>query len=444
MKNQIDMIHGPLLGKILKVALPLAITSILQQLFNSADVAVVGRYVGSEALAAVGSNGAIINIIVNLFIGLSVGGNVIVATLIGQKKESELKIAIHTIMTVAIISGICLTIIGIIFSRLILIWISTPDDVLPLATNYLRIYFCGMVFATFYNFGSAVLRSKGDTKRPLFALIISGIVNVALNFILVVFFGMGVEGVAIATIVAMGTSAFMIFRFLSTEDEPLRFSFKNLCIRKKYLLWMIKIGMPSGIQGMVFSFSNVCIQSAINTFGSQAMAGSAAAVNYEYYTFFVTSAFSQTAVTFMSQNYGAQEFARCKKVAFLCLSCAFAITMCEALSFSIFRNFFMSIYTDDPQAIDFAVRRTMTVEFYEYMPSIYEVQAGCMRALGFSMIPSIIALVCSCLLRLVWIWGVFPQNQTWEFLLQIYPISWIITIIAMGTAFFIILKRKLK
>jgi len=444
MKNQMDMIHGSLLGKILMVALPLAATSILQQLFNSADFAVVGRYVGSEALAAVGSNGPIINIIINIFVGLSVGGNVVVATLIGQRKENELKDAIHTIMTVAIISGFFLIFFGIFLSRQILIWIDTPSDVLPLATSYLRILFCGMPFSTFYNFGSAVLRSKGDTKRPLFALIISGFVNVLLNLLLVIVFKMGVNGVAIATVVAMGVSASLVFYYMTHEEGEFRFSLKNLCIRKKYLLWMIKIGLPSGLQGMVFSFSNICVQSAINTFGSSAMAGSAAALNYEYYTFFVISAFSQTAVTFTSQNYGAHEFARCKKVALLCTLCSLAITTVEALSFSFFREFFMSVYTNDPVALDFAVRRTMCVEFYEYMPGLYEIPAGCMRALGVSILPTIIILVGSCFLRLSWIWGIFPKNHSWEFLLYIYPITWIITIVCMGIAFYIVMKKKLK
>ncbi|MBR4630995.1 MAG: MATE family efflux transporter [Treponema sp.] len=444
MAKQMDMIHGPLLPKILMVALPLAVTSILQQLFNSADVAVVGRFVGSSALAAVGSNGPIINIIINLFVGLSVGGNVVVATLLGQRKTSELKDAVHTVLTVALISGVVLVFFGIFFTRLILIWISTPEDVLPLATVYLRIFFLGMPFSMFYNFGSAVLRSKGDTKRPLVALVISGFVNVALNLFLVVVVKLGVADVAIATVVAQGISAGIVMVVLLREDGPLKFSFKNLCVRKKYLLWMMRIGIPSGVQGMVFSFSNICIQSSINTFGSSAMAGSAAALNYEYFTFFVTTAFSQTAVTFMSQNYGAHDFARCRRVALLCVLCSFAVTFAEAMTFSFFRHFFMSVYTDDPIALDFAERRTMCVEFFEYMPGIYEIPAGCMRALGVSVIPTVIIIVGSCLLRLCWIWGVVPTHHTWETLLYIYPITWVITIVLMGIAFAVFVRRRLR
>lgn len=444
MKDRMDMVSGPLLGKILAVALPLAATSILQQLFNSADFAVVGRYVGSEALAAVGSNGPIINIIINLFVGMSVGGNVVVATLIGQGKEDELSDAVHTIMAVAVAGGVALIFAGIFLSRLILSWISTPDDVMPLATEYLRIFFCGMPFSTFYNFGSAILRSKGDTKRPLAALIVSGIVNVALNMLLVVVFKMGVAGVALATVAAQAVSATMVCFFMMGEKGAMKFSFRRLSFRKKHLLWMMRVGLPSGVQGMVFSFSNICIQSAINTFGSQAMAGSAAALNYEYYTFFVTSAFSQTAVTFTSQNYGAREFGRCRRVAFLCLVCGTFLTAVEAVAFSAFREFFMSVYTDDPVALDYAVRRTMCVEFFEYMPGIYEIPAGCMRALGVSMLPSVIVLIGSCFLRLLWIRFVFPSNRSWELLLSIYPLTWVITIAAMGIAFFVVMRRRLR
>ena len=439
-----DMVHGPLLGKILLVALPLAATSVLQQLFNSADLAVVGRYVGSEALAAVGSNGPVVNIILNLFIGLSVGANVVVSTLLGQRKEGELSGAVHTVMAVSIASGVALVFIGIFASSLILELISTPPEVLPLATRYLRIFFCGMPFTTFYNFGSAVLRSRGDTRRPLLALVLSGGVNVALNLFLVLRAGLGVEGVAIATVVSQGVSAFLVFRFLSSEDGGLKFSFRNLRFRKRYVLWMMRVGIPSGVQGMVFSFSNLCIQSAINSFGPEAMAGSAAALNYEYFTFFVTTAFSQTAVTFTSQNYGAHEFGRCLRVAWLCLAASTLITLAESMAFSLGRGFFMPLYTSDPVAVDFAERRTMCVEFFEYMPGIYEIPAGCMRALGYSLLPSLIVLVGSCLLRLVWVWGFFPSCSTWEFLLYIYPITWVVTILAMGIAFFLVMRRVLK
>ncbi len=444
MAREMDMVHGPLLSKILMVALPLAMTSILQQLFNSADVAVVGRYVGPEALAAVGSNGPIINIIINLFVGLSVGGNVVVATLLGQRKTGELEDAVHTVLTVAVASGFALVFFGFFLTRPILVWISTPEDVLPLASLYLRIFFLGMPFSMFYNFGSAVLRSKGDTKRPLLALVVSGVVNVALNLLLVVVFDMGVAGVAVATVAAQGVSASLVLFFLLGEDGALRFSFRKLRIRRKYLLWMMRIGIPSGVQGMVFSFSNICIQSSINTFGSSAMAGSAAALNYEYFTFFVTSAFSQTAVTFVSQNYGAHEFARCRRVALLCVLGSFAITFSEAMVFSLFRHFFMSVYTNDPVALDFAERRTMCVEFFEYMPGLYEVPAGCMRALGVSIVPTVIILVGSCFLRLVWIWFVVPSNHSWETLLYIYPITWVITIVLMGIAFAVFMRKRLR
>lgn len=443
MKTQIDMTRGPLLGKILLFALPLAASSVLQQLFNSVDVAVVGRFVGDDALAAVGNNGPVINIIVNLFVGLGMGANVVVASLIGQGKTEEIGGAVHTVVAVSLVSGAVLLALGVVLAPAVLAAISTPADVLPLASRYLRIYFCGMPFAMFYNFGSAVLRARGDSLRPLLCLVVSGVANAALNLVLVIAFGMGVEGVAVATVASNAVSAAMVLRFLRTEPLPFRLDFRRLAVRRRHLVWMARVGIPAGLQGMVFSFSNLSIQSAINSFGREAMAGSAAALNYEYFTYFVVAAFSQTAVTFTSQNYGAGELSRCRRVFWLCLSCSLAATAAECAVFTVFRGFFMSVFTESPAALDYAVRRTLRVEAFESMPALYEVPAGCLRALGRSMLPSVLVLLGSCALRLGWLAAVFPLSRSWETLMSVYPVSWLVTGTAVLAAYALVSRKVL-
>ena len=324
--HQINMLEGPLGKKILLFTLPLAGSSILQQLFNSTDVAVVGRFSSSQALAAVGSNAPLINMLVLLFTGLSVGANVLIARYIGQNDRKKVSEAVHTVITLSLICGFLLLILGQIIAAPLLRLMNTPDDVIDLAATYLRIYFMGMPFVMLYNFGSAILRSVGDTSRPLYCLVISGIVNVLLNLFFVIVCDMSVAGVGIATVIADGISAGLVMMFLiRNEDESIRVNPKKLSFKKEHLIMILKIGAPAGIQGMVFSISNVFIQTAINGFGSQAVAGSSAELNFEYITYYIVCAFSQTAVTFTSQNYGALQFDRCKKVFRLCMlfSCIF-------------------------------------------------------------------------------------------------------------------------
>ena len=312
--NQMDMLNGSIFDKILLFALPLAISSILQQLFNSVDVAVVGRFASSEALAAVGSNSSVISLLINLFVGISVGANVVIANYIGQGKTEKIQDAVHTVMIVSLISGVFLLVLGLMIARPILEIMGTPENVIDLAVLYLHIYFLGMPFLMIYNFGAAVLRSKGDTKRPLYCLIISGVINACLNLLFVIVFKLSVAGVAIATVIADGVSAVLIIYFLMNEEETIRLRLNKLKIKKSELIKVIKIGVPAGLQGVVFSVSNVCIQTAINSFGSDAVAGSATELNFEYFTYFTISAFVQAAVTFTSQNYGARNFKRCKKI----------------------------------------------------------------------------------------------------------------------------------
>ena len=301
--NSMDMIHGSLWNKILLFALPLAASSILQQLFNSVDTAVVGRFASSQALAAVGSNSSLISLMINLFLGVSLGSNVVIAHYIGQGSEKNIKAAVHTAMLVAVLCGFFVLLFGQVIARPVLLLMGTPEDVIDLAVLYLRIYLLGMPCIMLYDFGASILRSTGDSKRPLYALIAAGIINTILNLILVIGFGMGVSGVAIATVISNMVSSGIVLHILLHEQEPIRVELGQLSIVPKELKKILVIGIPAGLQGMMFSIANVCIQSAINSFGSNAIAGSAAALNFEFFAYFIVNAFAQTTVTFTSQNY---------------------------------------------------------------------------------------------------------------------------------------------
>lgn len=440
-EKQIDMLNGSLMDKIILFALPLAATSILQQLFNSADVAVVGRFVGSDALAAVGANGAVINLLVNLFVGLSVGANVVIATFIGKGKERSIRKAVHTSIIVALISGVCLALIGLIFARIILTAMSTPENILDLAVRYLRIYFSGMPFIMLYNFTSSIFRSKGDTKRPLIALAISGVINIVLNLFFVVVLGMNVEGVAIATAVSNAISSSILLYWLVKEEGAFHLEIKQLKIDFHIVKKMAKIGVPAGVQGMVFSFSNVIIQSALNQLGSIAVAGSAAALNYEYFAFFILSSFSQAAVTFISQNYGARKNDRCRKVVRTCWMLAAASTFIVCAIFIIFSRPLVGIFTPDSAVADLAVLRLKYVLSFYLVNMTIEVLSGCMRGLGYSFVPASVCVVGICGIRILWMFTVFRKIATFEGLMMVYPISWIITMVAIVVSYFVVRKK---
>lgn len=444
-KNQIDMLNGKIWNKILIFALPIAVSNILQQLFNSADAAVVGRFAGSEALAAVGSNGPVINIIIALFVGVSLGANVVIANFLGAGKKGEIQSAVHTTITFAILAGFALSFLGFFIARPILKLISTPDNVIELATLYLRIYFAGMPFFMLYNFGSSILRSKGDTKRPLFALMTSGIVNVLLNLVLVIFFRLGVAGVAIATVIAQAVSATLVISFLVSETDNLKLNLKKLGLNIVHLQKMIKIGVPSGLQSILFAISNLTVQSAINGFGSSAMAGSASELNYELYCYFVILSFNMATVSFTSQNLGAKQYDRCRKINLYCVLFGVLITGFLDAMFVLYRNFFIGIYTSDPKAIEYGVLRMLVVVSFQWLVATYEISASSIRAMGHSMAPAILTIFGICILRVCWVKAVFPNSGTlpflkdfsqWTSLLVIYPISWIIT----GTSMLLLYK----
>ncbi len=440
--KQMDMLNGSLIDKILIFSLPLAASSILQQLFNSVDVAVVGRFASSEALAAVGSTSSVINLLINLFVGVSVGTNVAIANYIGQNNRKKIRDTVHTSLSVAILSGIFLLFLGIVIAKPILELIDTPDNVLDLAVLYLRIYFVGVPFIMIYNFGAAILRSKGDTKRPLYCLIISGIINACLNLLLVVVFHLSVSGVAIATVISNIVSAGMILYFLIHEQAPIHLYIKKLYIKKEELIQIFHIGIPAGLQGMVFSVANVCIQSAINSFGSDAVAGSAVALNYESFAYFIISAFSQATVTFISQNYGAGQFERCKKVFNLSIMLGALVCGLMSIAFVVWRGFFIRIYTTTPEVIEYASVRITHILTFEFLTSTYEIGGAALRAIGYSMTPALFTVLGSCVFRLIWVYTVFRKFNSFEMLMDVYPISWIITGTAVLIAYFY-LSRKL-
>lgn len=441
-KNTIDMTHGTLWNKILIFALPLAASSILQQLFNSVDTAVVGRFASSRALAAVGSNSSLIALMINLFIGISLGSNVIISRYIGQKAHDHVQAAIHTAIVVALFSGLFVLVLGQFIAKPVLELMGTPEDVIDLAVLYLRIYFIGMPFIMLYDFCSSILRSIGDSRRPLYALIAAGIINTGLNLVLVICFDLGVSGVAIATVVSNMVSSGILFFILLHEQEPIRVEFSRLSIDWGELKKILIIGVPAGLQGMVFSLANVCIQSMINSFGSNAVAGSAAALNFEFFAYFIVNAFAQTTVTFTSQNYGAGDLVRCKKVFRLCM--VFSLVFCGLLSgfFVLGRGFFLRLYSTDPAVLTFATTRLLIATTLELLTSTYEISGGAMRGFGHSLTPALITVFGSCVLRLIWINTACRAVHEFWMVMIIYPISWVLTGAVMITAY-LLLRRKL-
>ena len=442
-QHQIDMLHGSLLDKILLFSLPLAASMMLQQLFNSADVAVVGRFDSPQAMAAVGSNGAAINLMVNLFVGLSIGANVIVAKYIGKNETQKIHDAIHTSITLALISGILLLIWGITIARPILTLMNTPDDIIDLAVVYFRIYFLGMPFIMLYNFGSAILRSKGDSNRPLWCLGIGGVINVILNLILVIIFKLSVVGVAVATVVSNIVSSLMIMYFLLNEEAPFTFKFSDLVLKKEYVTQILKIGLPAGIQGSLFSISNVTIQTAINSLGSYASAGSAAALNFDFLVYYIVAAFTQAAVTFTSQNFGAGNYERCKKVFNLTMSAGLFFTGLACFVCAFWKTGILSIYTTNPEVLNYAEVRMIHAVAFLWMCNIYEVSGGCLRGMGYSTLPSVIVLLGCCVLRIIWVFTIFKYFNNFAMLMDVYPVSWVITGTATMIAYYFIRKKLL-
>lgn len=425
--KEMDMLNGGLAGKLILFAIPLAFSSILQQLFNSADVAVVGRFAGDRALAAVGSCVALVGIFVNLLVGMSVGPNTALATLIGQKKRERISGMLHTILTFGAILGLLLMIVGMLSARIVLEASGTPESVMGEALLYIRIYFSSLPFMTIYNFGSAILRSYGDSRRPMYYLLASGIVNVILNLFLVICFRLGVSGVAIATVISNVLSAFLVTRHLQKRDDEFQFCFRKMHINKKELSKVLAIGIPAGIQGAIFSVSNVFIQSGINSFGEDAIAGSSLALNFEYFTYDIAAAFAQAAVTFTSQNFGAGNLKRCKKVFWLCLLFGMGFTEILSIVFMIWDDFFVSIYTTSAGVAAFGLIRMHRVCSLEGLTATYEVESAALRGMGKSLEPSVITILGTVVFRMIWLVTIFKLVPTFDMLMNVYVASWIFT-----------------
>lgn len=438
------MIHGPLLGKILLFTLPLMASSILQLLFNAADIIVVGRYAGSDALAAVGSTGALINLLTNMFIGFSVGANVLVARYYGAGKPDEVSETVHTSVMLSIIGGVLLAVIGIIFASPLLELMGTPENVLPLAALYVRIYFAGMPVILLYNYGSAILRAIGDTKRPLYYLAIAGVLNIILNLILVIVFQMSVAGVALATIISQTLSAVLVIRCLMHIEGGCHLDLHQLKIHTNKLWKILQLGLPAGLQGSIFSLSNVLIQSSVNSFGAIAMAGNSAAANIEGFTYVAMNSFYQAAITFVSQNMGAMEFRRIRKIAWQCLAC---VTVTGALLGNLsffFGHQLLGIYSDEAEVIRYGIYRLEVIGTTYFLCGIMDVCVGCLRGIGYSFLPMVVSLLGACGFRILWIFTVFKGHHDLHTLYISYPISWAITASVHMICFLILYRRMVK
>lgn len=443
-KGEIDMTNGPLFGKILMFAIPLIFSSVLQLLFNAADVVVVGRYAGKEALAAVGSTGALVNLLTNLFIGLSVGANVLFARYIGGNQEKEASEALHTAIWVSVCSGFLLAVMGFFLSKPLLILMDTPDDVIELSAIYLKIYFMGMPAMLFYNFGSALLRAVGDTKRPLIFLTLAGIINVILNLIFVIPLQMSVKGVALATIISQFVSACLLLGCLLKGVGACKLMPNQLKISPVQLKKILSIGIPAGIQSVIFSISNVLIQSSVNSFGSIAMAGNSAAANIEGFVYVSMNSFYQTALSFTSQNLGAKQYKRIGKILLSCQICVIFTGVVMGNLCHIFSTPLISLYNNNPDVISYGKLRIQYICTIYCFCGIMDVFTGTIRGLGYSIMPTIVSLLGACAFRVVWIMTVFQSIHSLPILYLSYPISWVLTFTTHFICFCIVYKKLMR
>lgn len=443
-KYEIDMCNGPLAGKILLFYFPLMLSGILQLLFNAADIAVAGRFAGNEALAAVGSTSSLTNLLVNLFIGLSVGANVLVARFYGAGQTEELKSMVQTAVATSVIGGVILIFVGFFLSRPALTLMGTPEDVIGHSVLYMRIYFAGMPFMMAYNFGAAVLRAVGDTRRPLYYLSIAGVVNVILNLIFVILFHMGVAGVATATVISQAISAVLVLRCLIKSDSVYRLELRGLRIAKDKLVKMVQIGIPAGLQGALFSISNVLIQSSVNSFGKIAMAGNTAGSNLEGFVYTAMNAFHQASISFCGQNYGAVKYKRMARALFLCLGFVTVVGLIMGSGAYLCAGTLLKLYSTDSEVIGYGILRMGYICIPYFLCGLMDVMVGGLRGMGYSVMPMIVSLTGACLFRVVWIYTIFRQYRTLECLYLSYPISWGLTFLVHLICFTVVYRRLLK
>lgn len=442
-KFSMDMCTGSIWKKMIIFTLPLMLSGILQLLFNAADVIVVGKFAGDASLAAVGSTASIVNLMTNLFIGMSVGTNVLVANYFAADQKRDLHETVHTSMLLSVIGGVFLTVVGIVSAPYILSIMKTPDDVIGLSSVYLRTYFCGMTSVMIYNFGSAILRAIGDTRRPLIYLSVAGVFNVVLNLIFVIAFHMGVFGVGLATVISQTISALLILRCLIKENSDIRLEIRKIKIHSHKLLRIMQIGIPAGIQGMMFSLSNMVIQSSVNSFGTTVVAANSASISVEGFAYTSMNSFHQAAVSFTGQNAGARKYDRINKILGVGICYVFLVGMIFCAVFILFGSDLIGLYSKSDMVTQTGVRRLTIIACSYFLCGMMDVTVGCLRGLGYSFMPTLVSLLGVCVLRVVWIMTVFqlPQYHVVETIYYSYPLSWAVTFCAHLLCFAVAKQR---
>ena len=438
---EMDMCSGPILKKVLSFALPLMLSGVLQLLFNAADVIVVGRFAGSQSLAAVGSTTALINLLINIFIGLSIGANVLVARYYGAKSEKDVSETVHTAIAISLVSGAILVFLGLFTSRYMLELMGTPEDVIEKSVIYMRIYFAGMPVVMAYNFGSAILRAVGDTKRPLYFLTLAGVVNIVLNLFFVIQLHMDVAGVALATVLSQCVSAGLVLKCLAQSDGPLKLHLKKLRIDKRKTLLIMKIGLPAGMQGAIFSISNVLIQSSVNSFGSIAMAGNTASQNIEGFVYTSMNALYQTNLSFTSQNIGAEKYTRIKKILATCQGVVVTVGLVLGFAAYLGGPWLLQVYSEDADVISYGLLRMSIICTTYFLCGMMDTMVGSIRGLGYSILPTLVSLTGACGLRVIWIFTIFAAQRSLAILYLSYPISWAVTATAHMICFWRAAKK---
>lgn len=438
-KHQGNMLEGPLLPSVIRYTIPIILTSVLQLLFNAADLVVVGRFCGSVSVGAVGATGSVTALIVNLFVGLSVGGGVAVAHGIGSRDERQICEAVHTAVPLALIGGVVLTVAGVTLSRPLLVLMGTPENILPLSALYMKIYFCGITFTVVYNFSAAILRAAGDTRSPLVFLTTAGVINVVLNLIFVTVFDMNVAGVALATTTSQGVAAILVVRALVKRTDACHLELRKMHVYKHQLKKIVRIGLPAGIQSSLFSISNVIIQSSVNSFGDVLVSGNAAAANLESFLYASINSFSQTTVNFVGQNVGARQYRRANTTVWICQNCALVVGVTLGVLLFAFGEPLLGIYiSDSAQAIQYGMVRFSRVAIFYFLMGLLDVSTGALRGYGQSFGPMLISVLGICGIRVLWVFTIFqiPAFHSPQWLYMSYPVSWGLTMVAQMILFF--------
>ena len=440
-KYEIDMCNGTIMDKLISFSIPLMLSGILQLMFNAVDIVVVGRFSGSQALAAVGSTTALINVFTNLFIGISLGANVLAARYYAAGKTKEMSETVHTAIALALVSGVVMAVTGVVFARGALEIMGTPEDVIGKSTLYMRIYFCGMPFFMMYNYGAAILRAVGDTKRPLIFLIVSGVINAVLNLFLVIVFHLDVAGVGIATVISQLVSCFLVLRCLHHTESSYQLHLAKLRIRSVYLKQIFEVGVPAGIQSTVINISNAMLQSSVNSFGSIAMAGYTASNNIFGFLYVSVNSFTQACMSFTSQNYGVKKLKRMDRVLIDCMILSVVVTLILGSSVYVFGPELLHIYSDQADVIQYGMEIFSYTTVTYFLCGLMDLFPGALRGMGYSTVPMILSIIGTVGVRIIWIYGLFPSHRSLTFLFLSYPVSWIATIIMQVICFWFVRKK---